>query len=274
MKKSRLLWEEITPTRVIEAFVRRVKEIPHYIAWKSNMGLSRKNKILLKQLHNKHQNQRCFILANGPSLKDIDFSLLKNEITIGMNRIYLLFDKMQFIPTYYVCINELILDQFHQEIDAVETTKFLNWRTRKYFTKQPQTLFFKENYTVNDVFKPDITDSTTTGATVTYAALQMAFYMGFKQVIIIGMDHSFVEKGVPSKTEVRSSEKDESHFHPNYFPKGIKWQLPDLNRSDIDYQLALDHYTKNEREILDATPKGNCQIFKKVNYNDLFGNNK
>jgi hypothetical protein len=38
-------------------------------------------------------------------------------------------------------------------------------------------------------------------------------------VILVGLDHNYREKGVPSKVEVRQSEKDESHFDPKYFPK-------------------------------------------------------
>ncbi len=266
---SRILFSEITFTRVFEAIVRRLLEIPHYLAWISNTGLSKKNREVLQSLRNKHQGKRCFLIANGPSLKNMDLSGLKDEITFGMNRIYLMFDKMNFVPTYYVCINELILDQFHQEIAKVETIKLLNWRTRKYFKKSDNTFFLKENYTLKDTFKPDITDSTSSGATVTYVCLQAAFHMGFTEVVIIGMDHSFVEKGTPSKTEVRVSEKDESHFHPNYFPKGMKWQLPDLHRSNIDYQLANIHYSQHGRIILDATPNGKCQIFKKINFNEV-----
>lgn len=32
--------------------------------------------------------RRCFIIGGGPSLKDFDFSLLENELTIGINRAY------------------------------------------------------------------------------------------------------------------------------------------------------------------------------------------
>ena len=68
--------------------------------------------------------------------------------------------------------------------------------------------------------------------------------MGFKEVIIIGLDHYFVEKGRPNKTELRTADKDESHCHPDYFPKGIKWQLPDLYRSEIAYAHARKAFEK------------------------------
>ena len=121
-----------------------------------------------------------------------------------------------------------------------------------------------------DEFSTDLIKSISSGGTVTFTALELAFYMGFKQVILVGLDHRYNEKGIPNQTEVRRGESDTSHFHPGYFPKGSRWQLPDLRRSEIAYQLALDAYKADHREIIDATENGNCKIFPKVDFNELF----
>ena len=42
--------------------------------------------------NNMWKGRRCFIVGGGPSLKDVDVSLLHNELTIGINRAYELFD--------------------------------------------------------------------------------------------------------------------------------------------------------------------------------------
>jgi hypothetical protein len=63
---------------------------------------------------------------------------------------------------------------------------------------------------------------------------------------------------------------DKSHFHPEYFPKGVKWQLPDIRRSEIDYLLAKNTFENNGREIIDATINGRCQIFNKAEYLSFF----
>jgi hypothetical protein len=98
--------------------------------------------------------------------------------------------------------------------------------------------------------------------------------MGFRQVIIIGLDHNYVDKGVPSKTETRTAEHDQSHFHPDYFPKGSRWQLPDLLRSEIDFEISRLAYEADGREILDATTGGKCRAFKKADYLSLFTMNQ
>jgi len=93
--------------------------------------------------------------------------------------------------------------------------------------------------------------------------------MGFEQVILIGVDHSFTSKGEANKTVISQGD-DPNHFMTNYFGKGVKWQLPDLDTSEAGYALAREHYERAGRKILDATVDGRLMIFPKVDYNSLF----
>lgn len=263
---------EITPRRIYEAIIRRLQEIPHNVSWSYLKGVSTRNRKNIYAFHNRHKGERCFIIANGPSLKNMDLTPLQNETTIGMNRIYLLFDEWGFKTTYLACINELVLDQFYEDIRKLNQPKFLNWNRRRLFLTDSNSVFIKLGLSLKDTFAQDLTNEISSGGTVTFAALQLAYYMGFKEVIMIGLDHNFVEKGRPNKTEIRHSDKDESHCHPNYFPKGIKWQLPDLLRSEQAYALARKAYEEDGRVILDATVGGKCDIFEKVDFNTLFAN--
>jgi hypothetical protein len=261
---------EISINRIFLALKARFDEIPHTVAWRFQ-PLARTNREDIRRFQGIHSGERCFIVANGPSLLKTNLDMLTHEKTFGLNRIYLNFDKSSFRPTYYVSVNELILEQFANEISKLDMPKFLNWNRRSYYVSpNSKTLFLKSKMVLRDSFQYDLTDSLVFGATVTFVALQLAYYMGFRKAIIIGLDHNYVEKGVPTKTEIRTSVRDESHFHPQYFPKGIKWQLPDLLRSEIDFQIARKFYERDGREILDATLGGKCQVFNKVDYLSLF----
>jgi hypothetical protein len=261
---------EISLDRILLAFKVRMDEIPHTLSWKFH-PLASRNREDIRRFKGIHNGERCFIVANGPSLNKTNLDLLAHEITFGLNRIYLNFDKSSFRPTYYVSVNELILEQFASEISKLDMPKFLNWNRRSYYgNPNSKTLFLKSKMVLRDSFQSNLTDSLVFGATVTFVALQIAYYMGFQKAIIIGLDHSYAEKGVPTKTEIRSSDQDESHFHPQYFPKGIRWQLPDLLRSEIDFQIARNSYERDGREILDATIGGYCQVFHKIDYLSLF----
>ncbi len=72
----------------------------------------------LGELKDIHRGQRCFIIGNGPSLKQTDLSLLKDEFTFGMNRIYLGFPEMGFQTTYFLTINSLVIEQCAADIRA------------------------------------------------------------------------------------------------------------------------------------------------------------
>lgn len=226
----------------------------------------------LTELKNIHKGKRAFIIGNGPSLKQTDLSKLKNEITFGMNRIYLIFPELGFHTTYFLATNNLVIEQFHKDILALPMPKFLAWRSHHYFDPQlpvsqiPTFLF--TSYT-GPGFSSDVRGRVWESATVTNVTLQLAFHMGIEQVILIGVDHNFTSKGEANKTVISQGD-DPNHVSPNYFGKGIKWQLPDLDTSEIGYALARDAYKKAGRGVLDATVGGKLTIFPKVDYNSLF----
>jgi hypothetical protein len=261
---------EMSLNRVLASLIIRINEIPHSFAWMYS-SLGARNRAKLEEYKGIHTGERCFIIANGPSLRKINLELLKNDLTFGLNRIYLSFEHTSFRPTYYVAMNELILEQFSGEIQALDMPKFLNWNRRVFFnSRNTNTVFLKSKLVLKDSFQYDLVRPMVLGGTVTYVALQIAYYMGFSKVILIGLDHNYVDKGIPNRTEMRSADVDDSHFHPQYFPKGSKWQLPDLLRSELDYEIARKVFEKDEREIVDATIGGMCKIFKKTDFPSLF----
>ena len=223
----------------------------------------------LNALRDRHAGQRCFVIGNGPSLKRTDMSLLKEEFTIGVNRIYLMFDELGFSTSYYVCVNRLVIEQCGREIiERVPCPKFISWKTRDFisFTKD---MIFLHSRTASPRFFTDITQGIWEGATVTYAAIQVAYFLGFSKVILIGVDHSYWAEGKP-RAEVVSTGEDPNHFDRQYFGKGFRWQLPDLNTSELGYRIARYVFEKKRREIVDATIDGKLKIFPKVRYQDLF----
>ena len=267
---SRFNLSEISLSRLYSAIRIRLCEIPHAVAWNYH-PVAAINKENIRKYQGIHTGKRCFIVANGPSLRKTNLDYLEYEISFGMNWIYLNFDESPFRPTYYLAVNELILEQWPDEISQLKMPKFLNWNRRSYYgDPDPTTTFIKSKMTIRDFFQYDLTRPMVVGATVTFVALQLAYYMGFQTVYLIGLDHNYKEKGIPSKTETRAPDQDESHFHKNYFPKGYKWQLPDLLRSEIEFDITRKAFEADGRDVLDATIGGKCQIFKKVSFEDIF----
>ncbi len=218
---------------------------------------------------NRHAGQRCFILGNGPSLNSMDLSLLENEFTFGSNRIYLMQERNGFLPTYYVSVNPNVIRQFAQDIHALPMLKFLSYQAAGMCIPDKQTVFIRDTYERTLGFSYDVPRSVCEGATVTYCMLQIAFYMGFSKVCLIGVDHRFSVSGSPHQLVTAKSD-DVNHFDPRYFGAGIEWQLPDLETSELAYQLAKYTFTRNRRVILDATVDGALTLFPKVSFDSLF----
>jgi hypothetical protein len=266
--------KQITPqflwnfARATNDSIRRIPELPaaYLHPWRRE-GIRR-----LAALKNIHKGKRAFVIANGPSLKYTDMSRLKNEFTFGMNRIYLMFPGLGFSTTYLTVVNDLVIEQTAGELAALSLPKFLAWRSRRHFpadlpiTRLPTFLY--TSYT-GPRFSTDVRGRVWEGATVTNVTLQLAFHMGFQQVILIGADHNYNTTGKPNTTVISQGD-DPNHFSPSYFGKGFRWQLPDLDTSEVGYAMARHAYQKAGREILDATIGGKLTIFPKVDYDSLF----
>lgn len=219
-------------------------------------------------LKDSHKGERCFIIGNGPSLKQMDLSRLKNENTIGMNRFYLMFPELGFKTTFFVSINDLVVEQCAADLQALDIPTFISWRGRQWVNPRDNLFYLFTTYT-GPKFATDIRGRLWEGATVTYASMQIAFHLGFSQVILIGVDHNFATKGKPNTTVVSQGD-DPNHFAGNYFGKGFRWQLPDLDTSELGYIRAREAYRDAGREILDATVGGKLTVYPKVNFESLF----
>ena len=248
--------------------IRRIPQLPaaYLHPWRRE---SIKRLAALKDIH---KGKRAFIIGNGPSLKQTDLGKLRNEITFGMNRIYLAFPDLGFTTSYMCVTNDLVIEQFVNDFLALQVPQFIAWRSHRHYNPQlpinQLPTFVYTTYT-GPRFSTDVRRRVWEGATVTNLALQMAYHMGIEKAILIGVDHNFTSKGDANKTVVSEGD-DPNHFMPNYFGKGVKWQLPDLDTSEVGYIMAREVYKKSGREILDATIRGKLTVFPKVEYNSLF----
>jgi len=219
-------------------------------------------------LHNRHSGERCVLVANGPSLNRMDLSFLRGETVIGLNKIFLGFRKFHFYPRYYVSVNRKVLEQSAEAIARLNCVKFISDRADGLLAEDALT------YRINTTRAPyrfchDISQGVHEGWTVTYAALQIAYYLGFSEVVVIGMDHRFAYNGAPNQAQ-RLDGPDPNHFSPDYFGHGQQWNNPDLAHSEESYDIARTEFERDGRRIIDATVDGACTVFEKADYRDLF----
>ena len=219
-------------------------------------------------IHNRHQGERAVIVANGPSLNDMDLGFLKHEITFGLNKIYLGFRKFHFYPRYYVAVNRKVIEQSVNEIKNMNCVKFLSDKGEDLIQRDALTYIISTNKPEQQFYQ-DIALGVHEGWTVTFAALQIAYYMGFTEIVIIGLDHRYEFAGDPNKSNVLAG-PDPNHFSPEYFGFGKPWDHPDLVNSEKSFIKAREVYESSNRNILDATVNGACTVFTKVDYKKIF----
>jgi hypothetical protein len=262
--------KQITPEPIWQMASESLQAVNRLIQWPSASfhPLRRASIARLAAFKDIHLGQRCFIIGNGPSLKNTALTRLKEEYTFGLNRIYLMFPELGFSTTYYLCINSLVIEQCASDIQNLTIPKFLSWRSHQLIKPSADTIFLHTTYS-GPGFTRDARRRIWEGATVTNVALQLAYHMGFETVILIGVDHNYAIQGQPNTT-VTSQGDDPNHFTSNYFGKGFRWQLPDLQTSERGYRLARKAFEESGRQVIDATVGGKLQVFQKVDYDSLF----
>ncbi|MEM1072294.1 MAG: hypothetical protein AAGB48_02550 [Planctomycetota bacterium] len=226
-----------------------------------------RNRARLASLRDRWAGRRCFVVGNGPSLNDQDLSLIGDDLVIGTNRIVLHEAWGQWRSRMYTCVNPHLIEQTIEQIAGVGCPAFLPWEARRELPRVHDVYWLRTVHA--PAFSYDLCDRIWQGATVTYVALQIAFFLGCREVILIGVDHHYERSGESNRLAVAEG-PDPDHFTPSYFGEGFRWQLPDLAQSEIAYRLARHAFEQEGRRVVNATAGGRLEVFPRARYEDLF----
>ncbi len=217
------------------------------------------------------EGKRCFIIGNGPSLTVEDLELLKDEDCFAVNRIFRLFQRTKWRPTYYCCQDEVLLDDMSDEIESavVECKEVLlsGYLLKNKKSKYPEkTCFFYLNKGPfpDDVplFSEDITKELFEGFTVLYACIQIAVYMGYKEIYLLGVDHNYMQT------------KDNEYDGSNSYAKGLEVDMtklnpPQLNKSQKAYEVAERYCREHQIIIKNVTRGGKLEVFERAKLENI-----
>lgn len=242
-------------------------------------------KFRLRQMRNLHQDQRCFIMGNGPSLNKMDLSLFTNEIVWGSNRCYLLYDQITWRPRFYTAVDTRVVPDIANDINQLVAT---DTNTTYFFSEHHKNIIRnRKNIYWFDILSADELDlpfgvfsqDPSIGipsyiATVTVVMLQLAVYLGFNPIYLIGCDTSYV---VPKSVNqdgpdglISTADDDPNHFTSAYFGKDAKWHKPHVERMHWHYAQAKRACDELGVDVFNATIGGELEAFLRVNYLDLF----
>ncbi len=224
----------------------------------------------LLKYKNIHMGEKCFLIGNGPSLlpSDLDKIASHDMISIGCNRIYLMFPNTHWKPDYYVVIDENMYREVTEEISNCDFTVFV----KDFFgidikkdngSANVFRMFDKRYQSGYPDFSDDFSNGVYAGRTVMYVMLQMAVYMGFKEIYLLGVDFSWGEDG-----------KD-THFCKNYMDDNIVRDFMKYKGETYNAYIAAKRYADVYNiKIYNATRGGHLDVFERVNFEEIFDTNK
>ena len=240
----------------------------------------------LDDLRDSHHGERIFLMGNGPSLNKLDLSMLKDEWTFGVNKIYMMFDRIDWRPSFWTAMDWRVgpdMGDDYRQLDGI--TKFVPYRFKGILPSDETTYWYHSRPVgdyIQDQFELDITRGVPSRGTVLITAIQLAFFLGFRELILIGVDARYkipdtVKQsggdrfGTGVMLNLESTDDDDpNHFDPRYFGKGAKWHDPNVTGMMRMFHTMRRGIEYNGGRIVNATPGGNLDVFDRVDYNELF----
>lgn len=216
----------------------------------------------LSALKDRHRGKPMLVVGNGPSLNKTPLEDFNAVPAIGMNKIDLLFSRSSWRPSIIMCANDAVVIQHRAVFADSDIPICLAWKARWFMPRKSKNVFYFLNED-SEQFSTKADSHISVGDTVTYSALQLAYWMGADPVIVFGVDHSFSQVGKPGQYKVWRG-NDVNHFDPNYFKHGSLFGNPDLEGSERQYRNARLAFEADGRRILDATVDGQLNIFEKI----------
>ncbi len=237
----------------------------------------------IRELKNIHKGKRAFFIGNGPSLKVSDLELLSNEITFGCNKIYLAFEDTNWRPTYYSITDRVSAEVNAKQICKIPSTKLFGNTIKealKDYLPEISAYWFNHisrpkdkngDYVIKFSQNADV--NTFGGHAVLFFQLQVAFYMGISEAILLGVDFNYKLSPPTGETapngEVLVSEGEKNHFHSNYRERGEKWIKPEKHIQQQSFSLACKNYLNDGRTFLNASRYSELKSIQRISLEEV-----
>lgn len=238
---------------------------------KYNIPITKNNYKILK-LKNKYRGKRCFIIGNGPSLIAEDLEKLKGEYTFASNKIYKIFNQTNWRPTFYMVVDSIVLEENIDEINLVEAKRKFSLKCYRSLSKAD--IYFNNNLYIEKkgTFSTNIMESLYSSGTVSYHLLQIAFYMGFSEVYLLGHDYNF--NGAISKSRdlsfLENQENSDIYFTNDYIKVNEKRACQAPEEMYYGMEKAKLIFENSGRKVFNVTRVSYLDVFEMRNLSDLF----
>lgn len=245
----------------------------HGLYWSEN---SRR----LAAYRNRFKGQRCFLIGNGPSLTMADLEKLKGEVSFGCNLIYKTFDSTDWRPTF-LCLSEQVLARtISDELVQSDFALFVSSRAYSLMQRKPKNTIFVHSvkhdpYYIHgnmmDYYVPSF-------ATVMTFMTELAMYMGFSEIYLLGVDATSGHTGAGHFTDDYLNDKmlRLEHRKARRAMRGKPLTLEEFGQWMVDramfaYTQLRSYADDHGYHIYNATRGGKLEAFERVDLDAVLG---
>lgn len=225
----------------------------------------------IEKLKNRFKGKRCFIVATGPSLTYDDLARLhdNHEFCISINSIFTCFSETKWRPDCYVIVDADGISMWKEEFCKLEEIpyKFIA-DSQPYFDYTQLDASWHVYHSILDdfsiknmLFSEDCSRKVYNGSTVVYVCIQLAVYLGFEEIYLLGVDYSYKANGKNHFT--KQAEPDEQF-------DGMNGQNLIQKISYTAFQKAEEYASSHHIKIYNATRRTYLDVFEPVDFDSLF----
>jgi len=213
-------------------------------------------------------------MGNGPSLLRSDLNALASDVTIVSNAHFLIWERLDYVPTYLTVEDRLVAEDRRDELEALQgIVRVFPFDLRSLLGPAGDTRIyvnFQRRYPGFPRFSADLGRRAYWGGTVSFLNLQLARYLGCEPIVLIGFDHSYrVPAGTAPGAVLTSRGEDVNHIHPDYFGNGYRWHDPNVARMEEAYVCARRALERDGIRVVNATDGGHLEVFDRAALQDV-----
>lgn len=244
----------------------------------------------LASLEGKFTGKKAVIIGTGPSLRVEDLDRLAGWTTFACNKIYLAFQNTTWRPDFY-SISDDKLAEHANEFDFKRffcNTTIINSQVTKSVFKadlQVHHYLYSEAYSISQ-WTPGETPNAprsfakgilSGGNSVMIDQLQMAYLMGFSEVVIIGADLSYFG-GTLTGEKCRSgelirydsNEAEKNYFHKDYYQPGAVTTVPNIDKMKVAWEYCRLLFESSDRVLINASRQTALEHVTRMDFDTIF----
>lgn len=221
-------------------------------------------------LKNKHKNKEAILIGNGPSVRVEDLKKIQEsgKIIFVFNRFFLAYTQFEmdfFKPDYTVSIDPQVITDFGKDIIIhSKDSEVLLGGDGSLSVDGEHTRFYIKNTKPFKVSQYLPLQKVPTGDSVVVSAINIAYYMGIKNIYLYGVDHNFSYDDKTSDGKVTGGS---NHFMKDY-REDKAWYFPVVENIENAFLKCDEFLKKKGGFIKNCSRTTKLEVIKKKEFEE------